>query len=72
MDLVCVFVIGLVTGLVMAEAINRVLSVGTIQIVESIEDNPYLFLELSDDVSQLVKKEYVTVKVVVKRVTTQK
>lgn len=55
------YLLGIATGIV-AMIITRT-SEGTLQVVNTDEEGPYLFLELDEEVEQVINKEYVTLKV---------
>lgn len=64
MNLIIIFVIGILIGCVISLSIFRMRSVGSLRIDTSDpDDGPYLFLELSKDVSVVYQKRYVTLKV---------
>ena len=64
MWLILVFVVGLIVGVITASTMLRSRAVGSLRIETSDpDDNPYLFLELSKDVSVIYKKRYVTLRV---------
>lgn len=64
MNLIIIFVIGILIGCVITLSIFRMRSVGSLRIDTSDpDDGPYLFLELSKDVSVVYQKRYVTLKV---------
>lgn len=64
MEVAIVFVIGLLIGIIAMEFIFRIDSVGDLRIDNSIpDDGPYLFLELSKDISHVRRKKYITLKV---------
>lgn len=64
MELVIIFVIGILVGCIITRSIFRMRSVGSLRIDTSDQDDePYLFLELSKDVSVVYQRKYVTLKV---------
>ena len=64
MNLIVMFLIGILVGCVVTLSIFRMRSVGSLRIDTSDpDDGPYLFLELSKDVSVVYQKRYVTFKV---------
>ena len=64
MNLIIMFVVGILVGCVIALSIFRMKSVGSLRIDTSDpDDGPYLFLELSKDVGVVYQRKYVTLKV---------
>lgn len=65
MELVLVYLVGVIFGYVMARGFLHSKKVGTLFKVDSNEpgEDPYLFLELSKDIHEIVKREYVTLQV---------
>lgn len=70
MNLIIIFVTGVLVGCVVALSIFRKRSVGSLRIdVSDPDDGPYLFLELSKDLGVMYKKKYVTFKINTKKLT---
>lgn len=64
MNLIVIFLIGILVGCVVTLFIFRMRSVGSLRIDTSDpDDGPYLFLEMSKDVNKVRKKKYITLKV---------
>lgn len=64
MPTILALVIGVLIGVVATVIITQIKSVGSLRIDTSDpEDNPYLFLELSKEVSYIYRKKYVLLKV---------
>lgn len=64
MNLIVIFLIGILAGCVVTLFIFRMRSVGSLRIDTSDpDDGPYLFLELSKDVGVVYQRKYVTLKV---------
>lgn len=64
MPTILALVIGVLIGVVVTVVITRIKSVGSLRIDTSDpDDNPYLFLELTKEVSCIYKKRYVLLKV---------
>ena len=64
MSLIIIFVIGILVGCIITLSIFRMRTVGSLRIDTSDpDDGPYLFLELSRDVSVVYQRKYVTLKV---------
>ena len=64
MNLIVIFLIGILVGCVVTLFIFRMRSVGSLRIDTSDpDDGPYLFLELSKDIGEIYRKKYITLKV---------
>lgn len=64
MPTILALVIGILIGVVATVIITQIKSVGSLRIYTSDpEDDPYLFLELSKEVSYIYRKKYVLLKV---------
>ena len=64
MNLIIMFVVGILVGSVITLFVFRMRSVGSLRIDTSDpEDGPYLFLELTKDVGIVYQRKYVTFKV---------
>lgn len=64
MEIVVGIAIGIVIGAVVTCLVFGVFSVGSLRVDQSIpEDDPYLFLELTKNVSTILKKKFVVLKV---------
>ena len=63
MELVIVFVIGMVIGCVFSSIVRRSKSVGKLRIDTSDPDGPFMFLELSKGVGDLSAKKQVLLQV---------
>ena len=64
MEVVIIFVMGVLIGRIFTIIIARINSVGSLRVDTSDpDDNPYLFLELSKDTNYVFRKKYVTLKV---------
>ncbi len=62
MELVIIFGIGILVGIVCTTVATRTKSVGSLRVDTSDpDDGPYLFLELSKDIGDIYRKKYVTV-----------
>lgn len=72
MELVIIFIIGVVLDSIITRIIIRTLGIGTLRIDTSDPDGPYMFLELSKDVDTVVSKKYVILKVNRKSFISQK
>lgn len=59
------FIGGVITGAIITYLIIVNLSSGDLRVDRS-DDQPHLFLELKDDISDILKKKFVVLKVVVK------
>jgi len=67
MELVIIFGIGILVGIVCTTVATRTKSVGSLRVDTSDpDDGPYLFLELSKDIGDIYRKKYVTFKVSLK------
>lgn len=60
---VFIFIIGIVCGAFTSHLLFRKHSIGTLRIDNSDPDGPYLFLELSTNISSFNKKKQVTLNV---------
>lgn len=61
---VVIFVVVALIGCILTTIASRVKSVGSLRIDTSDpDDNPYLFLELSKDVGEVYRKNYIMLKV---------
>lgn len=70
MNLIVIFLIGILAGCVVTLFIFRMRSVGSLRIDTSDpDDEPYLFLELSKDVGVVCQRKHVTLKVNAKSFT---
>jgi hypothetical protein len=58
-----IFFLGSIAGAVFANIVWRSFFVGTLHVDTSDPDGPYLFLELSKGVDNVVRKEYIVMKV---------
>lgn len=59
-----IFLIGIMAGCLVFLVIFRIVTVGTLQIViDDSESEPYLFLEVSKDINQVIAKRYILLKV---------
>lgn len=64
MEIVVGIAIGIVIGAVVTCLVFGAFSVGSLRVDQSIpEDDPYLFLELTKNVSTILKKKFVVLKV---------
>ena len=63
MELVIVFVIGMVIGCVFSSIVRRSKSVGKLRIDTSVPDGPFMFLELSKGVGDISTKKQVLLQV---------
>lgn len=66
MNLVIIFALGVLIGVIFTGIIFRLLLVGTLRVDHSDSDGPFLFLELSKRVEAVVSKKYVVLRVKVK------
>lgn len=73
MEIVCVFIAGVIVGFCLSRIFARVFSIGDIR-VDTSEPNegPYLFLELTKDMRTLMHRKYVVLKVNLKSYISQK
>ena len=60
---VFIFIIGIVCGAFISRILSKNHSIGTLRIDNSDSDGPYLFLELSTNISSFSKKKQVTLNV---------
>lgn len=60
---VLIFIGGLLLGFVVAAFIFKPKSIGTLKIVKTEEEAPYLFLDLDEEIDQFYNKQYVNMKV---------
>ena len=60
---VFIFIIGIVCGAFISRLLLKKHSIGTLRIDNSDSDGPYLFLELSTNISSFSKKKQVTLSV---------
>lgn len=65
-------IVGMMFGSILCCAFKRQKQVGTLEILLSDEDDPYLFLKLNQDVQSVISKKRVGFKVKIKDLTTQK
>lgn len=72
MELVIVFVIGIVVGSIITRIVTKHLDSGTLRIDTSDPDGPFMFLELSKDMNTVASKKYVILKVNLKSYISQK
>lgn len=64
MEIMICFCVGIAMGIVLHMVISRIKSVGTLRVDNSDpDDEPYLFLELSKDISFIKRKKCVVLKV---------
>lgn len=64
MEIVVGIAIGIIIGAVVTCLVFGAFSVGSLRVDQSIpEDDPYLFLELTKNVSTILKKKFVVLKV---------
>lgn len=64
MELLIIFVVGVLVGGVCITIMTRIKSVGSIRVDTSDpNDSPYLFLELSKDIDVLYRKRHIMLKV---------
>lgn len=72
MELVVVFVAGVIFGFGVAFLTLKDKPIGTLRIDDSDPDGPYLFLELETSVGHIYAKKHVNLKVDTKRYISQK
>ncbi len=73
MEYAVIFLAGLLSGCIVTLVVTRLRKVGWLRIDRSIQDeNPYLFLELSNAIEVVSKRKYVTLKVLNKNYLSQK
>lgn len=71
MDLVF-YICGVIVGVVLTLIVTRVTRAGTLVVwLPSLEESPYLTLELDQSVGQISKKKYTTVKVDIRSINTR-
>ena len=70
--IVLALAIGVMFGIILFLASKKQKRVGTLEILLSDEDDPYLFLKLDQDVQSIISKKRVEVRVKIKDLTTQK
>lgn len=61
--IILTFVLGIAIGLFTSVAITKRFSSGTLKMNRTDPDGPYLFLELSEDIDEILRMEYITLKV---------
>lgn len=66
MNLVIIFALGILVGIIFIGIVFRLFLVGTLRVDHSDPDGPFLFLELSKRVETVISKKYVVLKVKVK------
>lgn len=66
MNLVIVFTLGILVGIILTGIVFRFFLVGTLKVDHSDPDGPFLFLELSKRIESVVSKKYVVLRVKVK------
>lgn len=64
-------ILGIITGYVLTSVYKRSKAIGTLQIITSEGEEPYLFLQLDKEVPNLYKYQYVSMKVTTKHVNSQ-
>lgn len=64
-------IIGVITGCVLTSMYKRSKAVGTLQIITSEGEEPYLFLQLDKEAPNLYECQYVSMKVTKKHVNSQ-
>ena len=73
MELLIIFITGILVGCICTVIISRKRSIGSVRIDSSDpDDNPYLFLELSQAINILYRKKYITLKVDTRSFITRK
>ena len=63
MNLVIIFILGVLVGAIFTGIVFRLFLVGTLRVDHSDPDGPFLFLELSKRVEAVVSKKYVVLRV---------
>lgn len=64
MDIIIAVIIGAIVGICITLLIFSTISAGNLRVDQSIpEDEPYLFLELTRNVSTILRKKFVVLKV---------
>ena len=63
MNLVIIFALGILVGIIFIGIVFRLFLVGTLRVDHSDSDGPFLFLELSKRVETVISKKYVVLKV---------
>lgn len=64
MDIIIAVIVGAIAGMLITLLIFSTISAGNLRVDQSIpEDNPYLFLELTKNVSTVLKKKFVVLRV---------
>lgn len=63
MEILLIFGVGILIGIVCTMIMYRVKCIGSLRVDTSDPEGPYLFLELSKDISYIHQKKYITLKV---------
>lgn len=66
MNLVIVFALGILVGIILTGIVFRFFLVGMLRVDRSDPDGPFLFLELSKRIESVISKKYVVLRVKVK------
>lgn len=73
MELIIIFVIGILIGCIFTTIMFRTRSIGSLRIDTSDpDDGPYLFLEMSKDINEVCKKKYISLKINIKNFISHK
>lgn len=60
---VLVLIVGIIVGLIITTAFQRINSIGILHIIHTEEEQPGMFLELYDEIHKFHNKKYVTMSI---------